>query len=93
MATGKGKGGFPVNVSLLGLIEETRRKMIETACLRGLNDEETIGLSKRLDRLMNLHRRNPVLRRACAPDPKSSSMERANADSPARPSAKTEGRR
>ncbi|MET3575787.1 aspartyl-phosphate phosphatase Spo0E family protein [Bhargavaea ullalensis] len=47
-------------------IERVRLQMIETARIRGLDDRETIRLSRQLDRLMNVYGnlregRRPVL--------------------------------
>ncbi|SIT68440.1 Spo0E like sporulation regulatory protein [Edaphobacillus lindanitolerans] len=58
--------------SLLQQIEQVRIRMIENARIRGLDDGETIRLSTRLDRLMNLYDglkngRRPVLRRRRQP--------------------------
>ncbi|AYC29065.1 aspartyl-phosphate phosphatase Spo0E family protein [Paenisporosarcina cavernae] len=38
---------------LLSKVEQTREEMIESANTRGINDEETIRLSEKLDALLN----------------------------------------
>ncbi|MEI5905931.1 aspartyl-phosphate phosphatase Spo0E family protein [Bacillus spongiae] len=43
------------------LIEKKRQQMIQVGLAKGLSSEETVTLSKQLDRLLNIHSRRYLL--------------------------------